>query len=151
MRNLVPAVCLLALLLTGCRTHPTTHADCKKIVEQVGGPSIIRAAILMHRDDAMAHPNERGYEPSPNVDPKLWHEPIHNLRPIRVYIHYLDVVIVLSETEKAEAGLCVRTPGQSFIGGMTTNKTVEFRTVYNPKDEDPIPTMGFVRSYLKKK
>jgi hypothetical protein len=151
MKALGTALSLLSLLLAGCATSPSTHAHCKKLVEQVGGLSLSRAAALTVRDYVGAHPGTRGVSPSPNVAQEWWHEPIHDLNPVRVYMHYFDVVIVLSESEKVEAGLCVNTPGQSWVGGMMMDKAVELRALYNPEAEDPNTIFGSISSYVRNK
>ena len=52
---------------------------------------------------------------------------------------------------KDAALLCVNTPGQSWGGGMMTNKAVELRAAYDPEAENPHTIFGAISSYVKRK
>jgi hypothetical protein len=151
MIKLILMISLICIPLVGCKTCPTTHAECRKLVEPLGGMSLSRAAFLTVRDARRANYPATGFTMGPDVPRQWWHESIRKLHPARVYMHHYDLVVVLSESETTEVGLCINTPGASHVGGPMTNKAVEFRAVYNPETENPNTIFGGVSSYMKRK
>ncbi len=85
--------------------------DIESLVDQIG------TATLSRSTEEMVSPKllKAAEIPSGNIDPKLWTKEIQRLKPIRVYRHRINIVVVLSESDEAEEGVYIYIPISSYF------------------------------------
>lgn len=85
--------------------------DIESLVDQIGTATLSRSAeeMVSHRLLIAAE------MPSGNIDPELWTKEIQRFKPIRVYGHRMNIVVVLSESYEAEDGLYIYIPISSYF------------------------------------
>jgi hypothetical protein len=85
--------------------------DIESLVEQIGTATLSRSAeeMVSHRLLIAAEIT------SGNIDPELWTKEIQRLKPIRMYGHRMNIVVVLSENYEAEGGVYICIPISSYF------------------------------------
>ncbi len=95
--------------LSGCSTKkPSGEAKAPSLKATLSANSLVDAAWLTYRN-APGAPDEGG------IPPECWANPIKALRPIKVYTHRVNIVVVQRIHEGIEEGKYIYLPISSYL------------------------------------
>lgn len=84
--------------------------DSESLVDQIETTTLTPAA-----DETFRRHTQAGKGPEDIIQPRFWAEEIRRLRPIRVYVHRTNIVIILREIDDVEEGLYIYIPISSYF------------------------------------
>jgi len=107
LKRFLAAVFLASLgLASGCQTSPPFE----RAVRAIGAETLVMAAWRTHAHYIRDHRDA----PGESVPASYWEEPLRQLKPLRVYLHRVNVVVVLRENRQGEEGLYLCIPISSY-------------------------------------
>ncbi|MDT8300121.1 MAG: hypothetical protein RQ760_01475 [Sedimentisphaerales bacterium] len=109
-RTLIAAVCLFGCLPTffGCQKKTDTK-DASVI------PDNLSIAALQTHTRYIKAVNSGQQERSEEIPQKYWTDEIKSLKPIKVYMHRINIVVVQKETANKQEGLYISIMISSYI------------------------------------
>ena len=102
--------------LPNAANQDATRGSIEALVKEIGATNLVRMA----REIKARHVLATGQLGS-NIAPELWEEGLRRLRPERVYLHGVNVVVVLESASGTEQGLYVCLPESSLMPSSGTD------------------------------
>ncbi len=108
MKTIVMALFMAGIFgVAGCRAAVSRE----QLVKNIGPEALVKAAWKTHANYIKANVDHT----AGLIPPECWEEPIRCLKPVRVYLHRVNVVVVTNETKEQEEGLYICIPISSYI------------------------------------